>query len=73
VCYFALEVTVPWCRWRAHEDVSMAIRLDPVSTLQTRTPTQAGSLCYTNSPEYGALSQKRLPGGPRTNGNHGTG
>ena len=35
-----------------------------------RTPTQAGSLCYINFPECETMSQKHLPGGPRTNGNH---
>ena len=33
-------------------------------------PTQAGSLCYINFPECETMSQKHLPGGPRTNGNH---
>jgi hypothetical protein len=28
--------------------------------------TQAGSLCYTNSPECGAMSEKHLPQAPRT-------
>jgi hypothetical protein len=27
-------------------------------------------LCYINSPECEMMSQKHLPGGPRTNGNH---
>ena len=30
MCYLALEVTVPWCRQRAHEDVSMSVGLDPM-------------------------------------------
>jgi hypothetical protein len=33
-------------------------------------PTQAGSLCYINFPECESMSQKHLPGGPRTNSNH---
>jgi hypothetical protein len=33
-------------------------------------PTQAGSPCYINFPECETMSQKHLPGGPRTNGNH---
>jgi hypothetical protein len=35
--------------------------------------TQAGSLCYTNVPECGAMSEKHLPQAPRTQGNHATG
>ena len=27
-------------------------------------------LCYINFPECETMSQKHLPGGPRTNGNH---
>ena len=33
-------------------------------------PTQAGSLCYINFSKCETMSQKQLPGDPRTNGNH---
>jgi hypothetical protein len=35
--------------------------------------TQAGSLCYTNSPKYGAMSEKHPLGGPPTKGHHADG
>ena len=56
----------PWAEWR--EDKGGLGWFSPGKGRWG--PTQAGSLCYINFPECETTSQKRLPGGPRTNGNH---
>jgi hypothetical protein len=43
------------------------------ATLNGANGTQAGSLCYTNFAECGAMSEKHPPQAPRTQGNHATG